>query len=113
MPPPQPRSLISDFSTHRVPKPYYERRLAQELEREKLDCRRDTHEEIRLPADDAGFHVGVAYLANIDSILVAEELGIVEAGIGVADTDRQARSGGIRQVVVDEVQVVRPEVVVP
>jgi hypothetical protein len=44
------------------------------------------------------------------SVLVAQKAGIVESTIGVRHAESQTRSGSVRQVVVDEVQVVRPEI---
>lgn len=44
------------------------------------------------------------------SVLVAQEAGVVESTISVRHAKGQTWSGSVRQVVIDEVQVVRPEI---
>ena len=44
------------------------------------------------------------------SILVAQEASVVESTVGVRHAECKTRSSSIRQVVVDEVQVVRSEI---
>jgi len=44
------------------------------------------------------------------SVLITQEASIVESTISVRHAEGQTRSGSVRQVVVDKIQVVRPEV---
>lgn len=57
-------------------------------------------------------HVRGTKLADVDGILVGVEAAVVEAGVGVGDTQCERRTGAVRGVDIAEVDVVGAEVLV-
>lgn len=80
---------------------------AAQLERRVGDVQRaEAVEEVGLSGDDAVRHVAVAELADVDGVLVAGEVGVVEGGVGAGGGEGEGRPGGVGQEGVGDVQVV-------